>query len=243
MAPKPDGSLSELARRLLATERNVAEPEAVKTRAIARARASFEAHRLSSTSTRRAFWLFGARGAARLPRIALPAAALALAGLAAAAANLMSEGTGGARYARQAFSVAATVRPAPSALPLASTRVADVFVSPSTVSPDPAPSTAQRRSSATPNRRSSVRQYAVELELLEPARHAIAGGNYRAALDAVARHERDFPSGQLAEERSALRVRALWASGRRSEAQVAAERFRRSYPRSGLLNWMPERAP
>lgn len=89
-----------------------------------------------------------------------------------------------------------------------------------------------------PARVTSVSTYAFELRLLEPARSNIARGNFSAALSAILRHQREYPRGQLVEEREALRVRALWGMGARSEAQTAAVRFRQWYPHSGLLSWM-----
>jgi hypothetical protein len=86
-----------------------------------------------------------------------------------------------------------------------------------------------------------ARQYALELAVLEPARSAVARGDYAGALAAVTQHQREFPSGLLAEERSALRVRALWGMGRIAEADAAAAAFRQRYPRSALLAWMRQK--
>jgi TolA-binding protein len=85
---------------------------------------------------------------------------------------------------------------------------------------------------------SSASTYAVELGLLEPARQSIARGDFGGALGAIAQHQREFPRGQLTEEREALRVRALWGMGQHSQAESAANAFRKRYPRSGLLSWM-----
>jgi hypothetical protein len=89
-----------------------------------------------------------------------------------------------------------------------------------------------------PTRSTGVSTYALELRLLEPARKSIAEGELSAALAAIARHQREYPRGQLAEEREALRVRALWGMGARAEAESAAAVFRKRYPHSGLLGWM-----
>jgi outer membrane protein assembly factor BamD (BamD/ComL family) len=83
-------------------------------------------------------------------------------------------------------------------------------------------------------------QYAVELALLEPARRAISQHDYGAALAAIARHQREFPQGELSEERDALRVRALWGAGQKASADRAALDFRKRYPKSGLLSWKLE---
>jgi outer membrane protein assembly factor BamD (BamD/ComL family) len=87
-----------------------------------------------------------------------------------------------------------------------------------------------------------VQQYAVELSVLDPARRSIALGDYAGAMGAIARHQREYPRGQLAEEREALRVRALWGTGQKASAESAAAVFRKRYPRSGLLSWMKEPA-
>jgi hypothetical protein len=89
-------------------------------------------------------------------------------------------------------------------------------------------------------RASDVKQYAIELRLLEPARSSIARRDYAGALGSIARHRREYPNGQLGEERDALRVRALWGLGQRSAAEAAAADFRRRYPRSALLSWMKD---
>src|SRR5258705_5468769 len=72
---------------------------------------------------------------------------------------------------------------------------------------------------AEPLHASNASTYALELGLLEPARSNIARGDFNGALAAIARHQRDYPRGQLAEEREALRVRALWGMGRKAEAE------------------------
>ncbi|HEY5377100.1 MAG TPA: hypothetical protein VIK01_25640 [Polyangiaceae bacterium] len=77
--------------------------------------------------------------------------------------------------------------------------------------------------------------YAQELAVLQPARSAIARGDFAAALQAVSEHSRLFPSGLLGEERDALRVRALSGLHRSEEANRAVAAFRRRYPRSVFL--------
>jgi hypothetical protein len=79
-------------------------------------------------------------------------------------------------------------------------------------------------------------QYARELRVLEPARRAFERGDFAAVIEAANQHERMFPSGGLAEERDALRVRALFRQHRESEARRAAAAFRQRFPRSVLLD-------
>jgi hypothetical protein len=75
----------------------------------------------------------------------------------------------------------------------------------------------------------------LELGLLRQARDAVARGDLAAALAPVAEHARRFPEGRLAEEREALRVRALTGLGRSDEARGAAAGFRARFPHSVLL--------
>jgi hypothetical protein len=74
-----------------------------------------------------------------------------------------------------------------------------------------------------------------ELRLLRHARAAVAGEDYAAALRPIAEHARRFPDGRLAEEREALRVKALAGLDRSEDARHAAAAFRARFPRSVLL--------
>jgi hypothetical protein len=76
---------------------------------------------------------------------------------------------------------------------------------------------------------------AAERRILDAARRAVAGGRGADALAALDRHAREFPRGRLSEEREALWIQALIGTGRREEARQRASRFRRSFPRSLLL--------
>jgi hypothetical protein len=75
----------------------------------------------------------------------------------------------------------------------------------------------------------------IELSLMGQARAAVARGDYAAALTPIAEHTRRFKDGLLAEEREALRVKALAGLGRGREAARAASAFRVRFPRSVLL--------
>ena len=74
----------------------------------------------------------------------------------------------------------------------------------------------------------------MELRVLRPAQRAVARGEFASALAAVAEHRRRFPSGRLAEEREALRVKALLGLGRSVEAEQAGAAFHKRFPRSAL---------
>ncbi|HEX4460371.1 MAG TPA: hypothetical protein VIA18_20480 [Polyangia bacterium] len=78
-----------------------------------------------------------------------------------------------------------------------------------------------------------IRTLADERALLEKARTALAGGDGDAALAAVNRHAKLFPSGLLAEERDALRVRAMAARG--DDVQAQLDDFQSRYPLSLFL--------
>ncbi|HEY4393058.1 MAG TPA: hypothetical protein VGP64_03305 [Polyangia bacterium] len=95
------------------------------------------------------------------------------------------------------------------------------------------PSTpARRRLLPSPARGEAGRE---ELRLLEPARAAVERGDFALAMFPIAEHARRFKLGRLAEEREALRVRALVGLGRYGEARRAAAAFALHFPRSPLL--------
>jgi hypothetical protein len=81
-------------------------------------------------------------------------------------------------------------------------------------------------------------RYAQELKVLQPARAAVARGDFSSALASIAEHQRRFPDGQLSEEREALRVQALSGLGRTDEATRAAIAFRKRFPGSVLISRM-----
>ena len=74
-----------------------------------------------------------------------------------------------------------------------------------------------------------------ERRLLDGARDAIAGGEPERALGLTASYSAGFPHGVLAEERDALRIRALAHLGRKEEARALLERMRAAHPQSFLL--------
>jgi hypothetical protein len=95
-------------------------------------------------------------------------------------------------------------------------------------SPPPRPEHAAARTEA----RERDRNLAAERGLIEQARTALAREQGAAALAALERHARDFPEGELAEERESLQVQALVALGRFEQARKMAARFHRRFPRS-----------
>jgi hypothetical protein len=230
--------LSETARELIAGERQRGpEDEALKQRVLERAREAMAPDRPSGVALRAA----GSAGwpaARRAPRaVLLIAAALAVAGLAAAGAGMYRFMTPTRTTSVKVAPVAqapkpAEARPQPAPAPVVEQPQAEV----------PPPQPPRAAAPAENAHATSVQQYAVELGVLEPARSSIGRGDYAGAMSAIARHQREYPRGQLAQEREALRVRALWGMGQKASAESAAAAFRKRYPRSVLLSWMKEPA-
>ncbi len=78
----------------------------------------------------------------------------------------------------------------------------------------------------------------IELErlLIEQATSALGRGKGEDALAACAEHARRFASGQLAEERESIAIRALMELGRKEEALARATEFRAHFPESLLID-------
>lgn len=83
--------------------------------------------------------------------------------------------------------------------------------------------------SATPN------AVLVESNRVAHVRTLLQQGNSAGVLSELAELDRLFPRGVLRQERDALRVEALLASGDRAAAREAAQRFLARYPRSPHL--------
>jgi hypothetical protein len=218
--------LSPETRALLERERVIPQlPAGQKARAMARARASLAAGRSAMTA------------ATTAPMRARPGKRWA----AAAAALLASAAVGAAAYGLRA-----RLAHAPQVAPVAqATRVALAPTAPAPpvaiveqpVAPTP-PLTAPGPSAAETAR--------AELHLLREAHAAVARRDFSAALVPIAEHARKFKNGRLAEEREALRVKALSGLGRTDEARRAAAAFRAHFPRSVLLpavSQMPASGP
>ena len=74
-----------------------------------------------------------------------------------------------------------------------------------------------------------------ELELLARAQASYMRQDFTCAIAQLGELTRQFPNGQLAEEREALRVRSLLGAGRMDEGQSAAAAFANRFPGSVLL--------
>lgn len=202
-------------RTLLEHEREIPPvPAAVRARALARARAALEPRSQATYVPR----------VARPPRLRWAVAA----SVTFAAAAAIGAGAYEVRLhlvqqppAPAAAAPPVVARPAPvAAVAPAAEPIAEAELAP--------PSHAVSHLSRTDSDRE-------ELRLLRLARSAVARQEFGAALGLLTEHARRFKDGRLAEEREALRVRALSGLGRTGEARRAAERFQARFPRSVLL--------
>jgi hypothetical protein len=209
-------------RSLLDHEREIPPvPALVRARALARARAAFEA---GTTHRAHAPWV------ARPPRIRWAVAA----GVTFAAAAAVGAGAYEVRLRLAQPTVV------PITAPIAA-RPAPVPPPPA-VAPAPAPEPVQEEAELPPVSHVAQASHAPrggadreELRLLRLARAAVARQDFSSALTLLTEHARRFKDGRLSEEREALRVRALAGLGRTEEARHAAERFQARFPRSVLL--------
>ena len=80
-----------------------------------------------------------------------------------------------------------------------------------------------------------VEDLAAERALLDGARSALAARDAPRALALTADHAREFPRGQLAEERESIVVKALVTSAQPDAARARAARFHRAHPHSIFL--------
>lgn len=209
--------LSTELERLLAAERDLPPlPPELRARVTERARVTAPAANVTPSSFFGRPWL-------------VAAAALVVAAVAVAA--LQRLGSDAPVSSLPASSAHETHGPAPSA---ASTD-APVETAPGKPAHATEPRTTTKSDRDAPPRRStSADAQSLELGILQRARAAVAGGNFSAALAAIAEHHRRFPSGILREEREALRVKALQGAGNTDEARKAARRFRETFPNSVL---------
>lgn len=98
----------------------------------------------------------------------------------------------------------------------------------------PAPTPAPRVRSAPRNEATDDTSLEDERTQLLDARQALARGEASHAIEALDAHARRHPDGRLIEEREALRVRALAASGDLDRARAARDRFHQRFPASVL---------
>ncbi len=127
-----------------------------------------------------------------------------------------------------------TATPAPTTLPAAPM---DTSASPVPVVPPVATTVPPTAALAPAKAPASAHDDDLQNErvLVEMARSALARGQPAQALDAANRHAAKFPGGQLAEERESIAIHALAAAGRKVEARLRGEAFKKRYPKSIFL--------
>lgn len=108
--------------------------------------------------------------------------------------------------------------------PVPVTPTAEATASAPTAAPAPSPGI-----SAPPRGEDHL---AEEVAILSRAGAALRSGQPAVALKALAEHQRRFPTGVLAQERSAARIQALCALGRVSEGLAELKRLEQKAPRS-----------
>lgn len=191
-------------------------PEVGRARSLSRARATMAAM-------------------AALPHEPVPAVRRRGLTVALAASLALAVGAAGATAALRGRAPSPS-QPAPPAIPHTERRMHSSALA---VPPSSPLATPQSTSTAKPQRpgrpAAAQESYAAELDLLARAQIACTAREFADALALVAEHARKFPSGRLAEEREALRVRALAGAGRTEEARRATTAFAGRFPRSILL--------
>lgn len=111
------------------------------------------------------------------------------------------------------------------------------IAAPSLAAPAPSPPTELPRPAhaAPPHHAAHHADLAAERALLTDARAAVQASDATRALALLDNHARRFAHGQLAEERDALRVGALWLAGDHDAARRHADEFARRHPDSLFL--------
>jgi hypothetical protein len=205
--------LTSEVRALLAHERDIPPLSATtRARAIARARAALVAgidRPVAPVPVRRHRWV-----------------------AAAAAICILGGAVGAAAYQFRAL-IAPASAPEIHPLPTRSVVAAPAAVPAPIVEEAPAPAVEPPARAERPMSKADAAR--AELKLLRQARAAVAREDYASALPPIAEHARRFKDGRLAEEREALRVKALAGFGRTDDARRAAAAFRARFPRSVLL--------
>lgn len=232
-----DPNVSELEPYFAAERDLVRAPDELRARVIERAWESLRTHPTS----------FGAERASRPRRVKLGLAAAAmvmLSGMCAlaffAGYNAKSGNPGTPTKGRTA------APPVTQLVPIPSIVVAIVPLTPTPVhsaSAEPTHTVAHLDKNTpvgTARGAIDIEAYTKELQVLQPARQAVTRGDFTTALSAVEEHQKQFPSGKLAEEREALRIKALVGLGRSGEAQRAGAMFRARFPHSALLKRIDE---
>ena len=208
------GTLSPEVRALLDEERAIpAQPAAVRARAMARARAALVAGAAATAASPPPRGAAGRAGRPRPRWSAWPARRWS---------SRPTEFTRMSRASQLPSRRAPAAAPAPIAVAESARRAAGHRAAPiDEVPPARAARCFRRRGCRRPT------PLRAELHLLRLARAAVAREDFAAALPPIAEHARRFKDGRLAEEREALRVKAL--VGPRPHRRRAARRRRVSH--------------
>jgi hypothetical protein len=83
---------------------------------------------------------------------------------------------------------------------------------------------------------SSRQELGPEVTMLDQARKALSEGHYSRAFELLGSHARLFPASILEQEREALTIKALVATGSSAKARARAQQFRARFPKSMLLD-------
>lgn len=88
----------------------------------------------------------------------------------------------------------------------------------------------------SPTHTPAVDTLLAERRIVDAALAQLRRGRPAEALESVARHEQRFADGQLVEAREVVRIRALVALGRRTEARTALVHFQENFSNSSALS-------
>jgi len=127
--------------------------------------------------------------------------------------------------------------PPPASAPEVRAAAAADAAPPPDAAPAPAPDAAPVPDAAPPPPKAPPRRASGEMNeplLIDQARAALRRKLVDEALRALERHEREFPDGQLVEEREVLFIEAEILKGQLPAARARIERYRARFP-DGLL--------
>ena len=104
----------------------------------------------------------------------------------------------------------------------------------------PKPTLSVTAGAAPSAERSGLAQLAEQQALLDIARQAFARSDYSSALQTLDAHFKRYPKSVLGEEREALQIKTLAATGQVTEAKARASGFKARFPQSLLLPSLTE---
>lgn len=102
----------------------------------------------------------------------------------------------------------------------------------SDVTPRPKAAPKSKTEAETETEPPAAKGFAEEYALVQSIWKALRRDDPKTAMNRIAAHERDFPKGQLVQEREAARVQALCAQGKEDAAEKAVAAFVAKFPGS-----------